>query len=258
MREPQPSLIKLTRSRKGSLVLQWRDDDSGEWQKLIRGLAETQVIQVLHLSVFHAAHYFAPPVYSQSRIVTMSSFNFKLSLIVSACLHGLLVSSMVSNGRPAHGLIGYGISMYKPLCALTCRDVLSTSILTCSEPMDMSDMGMDMGSDTSLECYATDDAFLDTLAYCLSTHCQDVTVWELEKYWNRNVVGNQRNQPIPKATYQQTVAKMTTKPTDTLVIGEALNKTMIVSHEDYEASYNAQGVFEKMEDNHEKYGCLSA
>lgn len=124
--------------------------------------------------------------------------------------------------------------------------------------MDMSDMGMDMGSDTSPKCYATDDAFLDTLAYCLSTHCQDVTVWELEKYWNRNVVGTQRNQPIPKATYQQTVAKMTTKPTDTLVIGQDLNKTMIVSHEDYEASYNAQGVFEKMEDNHEKYGCLSA
>ncbi|MCJ1265028.1 hypothetical protein MMC22_004903 [Lobaria immixta] len=187
------------------------------------------------------------------------SSSFKLSIIiVSACLHGLLVSS--STGRPGHGLIGYGISMYHPLCAFACRDVLSSSILNCSEPMDMSemgmDMGMDMGSDTSPECYATDSIFLETLAYCMSTHCQDVAVWALEKYWNMNVAGNQLHQPIPKATYQQTLANMTTEPTDTLVMGESLNKTMIVPYEDYEASYNAQGVFEEMEENHEKYGIV--
>ena len=169
-----------------------------------------------------------------------------------------MVTSMVSGGRPGHGLIGFGITMYKPLCAFTCRDVLSSSMLNCSVPMDMAEMEMDMDSATSPECYSTDDAFLDTLAYCMSTRCQDVAVWELEKYWRMNVAGTQLNQPIPKANYQQTLASITTEPTDTLVIGGDLNKTMIISHEDYEASHNAHGVFEKMEVTHETYGCVSA
>lgn len=186
--------------------------------------------------------------------------SFKLSTIVAACLHVLLVSSMVSAGRPGHGLIGYGISMYNPLCAYTCRDVLSSSTLKCSEPMDMSGgmgMEMDMG-DTSPECYATDDAFLETLAYCMSTHCQNVALWRLEKYWIMNVAGTQPNQPAPKATYQQTLAKITSRPTNTLVVGENLNQTMITSDKDYAASYNAHGVFEETERNHETYGLVLA
>lgn len=168
-----------------------------------------------------------------------------------------MVSSM-STGRPGHGLIGYGISVYKPLCAYTCRDVLSTSMLKCSVPMDEAEMDMEMDSATSPECYSTDDTFLETLAYCMSTHCQDITVWELEKYSRTNVAGTQPNQPVPKANYQQTLAHITTAPTVTLVLGEDLNKTMIISHEDYEASHNAHGVYEKMEVTHETYGCVSA
>ena len=163
----------------------------------------------------------------------------------------------MSPGRPNHGLIGYGISMYKPRCAYACRDVLSSSTLNCSEHMHMSEgMEMHMGSETSPECYAGDDAFLQTLAYCMSTHCQNVAVWRLERYWNMNVVGKQAAQPLPKATYQQTLANMTTNPVSPVVMGEDLNQAMMVSDEDYLGSYNAQGVFEQMERNHETYGCV--
>ncbi len=179
----------------------------------------------------------------------------KLSIILAACLHSVLVLSMVSSGRDGHGLIGYGISMYKPLCAYTCRDVLSSSTLDCSEHMHMShDMHMGMGASTSPECYATDDAFLSSLAYCISTHCHNVSVWELEKYWTMNVAGKQPDQPLPKATYQQTLANITAAPKDTLIMSEDLNRTMIVPNEDYQSSFNAQGLFEKMERRHETYG----
>ena len=191
----------------------------------------------------------------QSLSINMSSL--KQIIISLLPFHVLLVSSMVSIGRDGRGLIGYGIQMYNPLCAYTCRDVLSTSMLNCSETMDMSaSMGMEMGSETSPECYATDDAFLDTLAYCMSTRCRDVPVWHLEEYWIMNVAGHLPTQPLPKATYQQTLANMTFKPIKTLVSGEDLNHTMIVADEDYQASYNAQGVFEKMEQHHETYGCV--
>ena len=73
-----------------------------------------------------------------------------------------------------------------------------------------------------------------------------------------NVAGTQPNQPDPKATYQQTLANITTEPTDTLVVSEDLNKSMIISDEDFEASYNVHGLFEEMESNHETYGCVSA
>ncbi|KAL9009203.1 MAG: hypothetical protein Q9173_005751 [Seirophora scorigena] len=185
--------------------------------------------------------------------------NTILSVFVSVWIHALLVISHVSTGRDGHGLIGYGISMYKPLCAFVCRDVLSTSKLNCSEHSHMSDgmsVDMHMGSETSPSCYATDDAFLRTLAYCISNHCQDEATWDLERYWSLNVAGKQPDQPLPKATYQETLAEITSNPTETLVLGEELNQTMAVSEEDYEMSYNAQGLFEKMEVNHETYGII--
>ncbi|KAL8812217.1 MAG: hypothetical protein Q9223_001540 [Gallowayella weberi] len=168
---------------------------------------------------------------------------------------------MVSSGRDGHGLIGYGISMYNPLCAYSCRAVLSSSTLNCSEHAHMHEgmvmRRMDMGSEvvTSPDCYAADDAFLDTLAYCISTHCDDVPVWDLEKYWSMNVAGTQPGQPLPKATYQQTLAGIATNPTDTLVAGKDLTHAMIISDEDYQENYNAQAIFEIMEDTHERYGC---
>lgn len=120
------------------------------------------------------------------------------------------------------------------------------------------DMGMEMDSETSPECYATDDAFLETLAYCMSVRCDDVPAWDLEKYWNMNVAGRLSHQPVPKATYQQTLTRLTKKPTDTLLPTEDLNRTMLISDDDYEGSYNAQDVFEKMEDSHSTYGYVSA
>lgn len=183
--------------------------------------------------------------------------NIRPSIFLSICIHTLLVMSHVTTGRDGHGLIGYGISMYKPLCAYVCRDLLSTSMLNCSETMDMSggmSMHMHGASETSPDCYATDDAFLGTLAYCISTHCQGTAIYELERYWSLNVAGRQPDQPLPKASYQETLAGITLEPTETLVVGEELNQTMLVSDEDYEMSYNAQAIFEKMEVNHETYG----
>ncbi|KAL8764708.1 MAG: hypothetical protein Q9209_007919 [Squamulea sp. 1 TL-2023] len=189
----------------------------------------------------------------------MASFN--LSALVSIFLHFLVVSSHVSTGRAGHGLIGYGISMYYPLCAYTCRAVLSASQLNCSELTHTHEgmvmkREMGMSIETSPECYASDPNFLQTLAYCMSSHCQGVAVWDLEKYWYLNVAGRQPNQPVPKATYQQTAADILTQPKVTLVAGEALNQTMVISDEDYQASYNAQRMFEKMENNHERHGIV--
>ncbi|QDS72601.1 hypothetical protein FKW77_001484 [Venturia effusa] len=163
----------------------------------------------------------------------------------------------VSTGRAGHGLIGFGIEMYNPGCAYACRAVLSTSPLNCSAHHSMSMPGMDMhmGAETEPECYATDDAFLQSLAYCISTRCQDTPAWELERYWKMNVAGRAQVQPDPKETYQQALEKAGT-PTETLVSGDPLNQTSRISDDDYISNYNALVIFEEMETLHEKYGIV--
>ena len=86
--------------------------------------------------------------------------------------------------------------MYKPPCAFSCRSIISGAMLNCSVMEGGEDSmagmaGMDMGAEftTSPECYATDDSFLQTLAYCMSTHCSGVSEWKLEQYWVINVAG---------------------------------------------------------------------
>jgi hypothetical protein len=161
---------------------------------------------------------------------------------------------MTSGGRRGHGLIGYGITMYEPPCAFACRDTISSSVLNCSmEDMEMD--GMDMGGGgTEPECYATDDTFLQTMAWCISTHCQDVTAWKLEKYWRMNIAGRAAVQPDPKYTYQQALSRVTEPPTDVLVSGDPLNKTSLVDEDAYTANYNADINFEAQENTHERYG----
>jgi hypothetical protein len=117
--------------------------------------------------------------------------------------------------------------------------------------------GMDMmmmDAETTPECYATDDAFLQTLAWCMSTHCKDVPVWSLEEYWKMNVAGRMEVQPDPKDTYQETLAKMKVAPTETLVNGNPLNKTSLISEDDYLSNLNSLAGFEDSEIKHERYG----
>jgi hypothetical protein len=53
----------------------------------------------------------------------------------------------------------------------------------------MPGMAMMMDGETEPECYATDDFFLQSLAYCISTRCPTTPAWELERYWKMNVAG---------------------------------------------------------------------
>lgn len=162
----------------------------------------------------------------------------------------------LNNKRNNHGLIGYGINMYKPNCAFSCRAAISSCTLNCSTMMEMDGMDMSMDEmmmETSTECYATDDAFLQTMAYCISQKCGAVQQWELEKYWKDNLPGSGAVQPAPKWTYQEALSKISSPPNQTVVGGDPLNKTMLVSEDDWLANWNAQGSFEEAEGKHEKY-----
>ena len=176
---------------------------------------------------------------------------------ISLCLNAWLVDGMNMMGRPGHGFLGYGIEMYKPLCATACRDPIASTMLMCSEPMDDSDMAsMDMGPETSPECYATDVAFLQTIAYCVSKHCEGTSVWEIEKWWNMNVPGRLPVQPVPKETYQRTLDKVSLSPPHRTFTedDEELMEPSLVDEELWLATWNGDGHFEAGEQRNSRYG----
>ncbi|KIV83755.1 hypothetical protein PV11_05750 [Exophiala sideris] len=173
-----------------------------------------------------------------ARLIAISTF-----VHISLC--------MTSAGRSGHGLIGYGINMYFPNCCTSCRDVLSASRLHCSDFMDVDGMaGMDMTSSdftTSAECYATDDAFLQSMAVCISQRCPtdpsrgDLKDWQIEQWWQ---------------SYEESLAKVKDIPTETIVSGDPLNHAMLVSDDDYQSNWNANNAFENGEDLHERYALV--
>ncbi|KAF4835787.1 Ferric/cupric reductase transmembrane component B [Colletotrichum tropicale] len=159
------------------------------------------------------------------------------------------------------GLVGYGITMYKPPCAFACRDAISGATLNCSttgsDDMDgMSGMSMSGMVMTDPSCYATDDAFLQTLAWCVSTRCKNMPTWKLEKFWQENVAGTEAVQPDPKETYQQALEKIDGTPTALYDATGSLNQTSLVSEGLWFAAYNTDTIFENQESQQEGFGLI--
>ncbi|KAF1940309.1 ferric reductase-like protein transmembrane component 4 [Clathrospora elynae] len=172
----------------------------------------------------------------------------------------VLAMDMGTATRPGHGLIGYGITVYQPPCAFACRDAISGATLNCSTIMEMPEMdGMDMGEEMAMtdpDCYATDDVFLQTLAYCVHSQCKDIPIWQIEKFWIANVAGTLVVQPDPKETYQEALAKVEGTPSAVYNETGTLNETSVVSQELWFAAYNTDATFAHQESMQERYALV--
>ncbi|KAK1993965.1 ferric reductase transmembrane component 4 [Colletotrichum falcatum] len=170
-------------------------------------------------------------------------------------------------GEIGRGLIGYGITMYQPLCAYSCRVVLSSSALNCST-MEVTG-GLPMFQ-TSPECFAIDSAFMTSLALCLQSRCVEMPAWEIENYWHKTEAGIRNSHrrldepgvyvvakpPAPNWTYQQALAQVQGNVTSILTKGARLYQTSLVDDFQYQLQYDTMEMFERMEINHEKYGLV--
>ncbi|KAF2873527.1 ferric reductase like transmembrane component-domain-containing protein [Massariosphaeria phaeospora] len=180
-----------------------------------------------------------------------------VSLTTLAVLVGPALAH-VSSGREGKGFIGYGITMYDPVCAYACRDTVSAWMLDCGDAGSgghSHHSAMEMETPSPL-CYATNDPFLQTLAWCISTHCKDVPISKLEQYWELNVAGRQSEQPSPKYSYQTALAMVTEPPTTVVDPEEILDVTSLVDEESYLGSYNGDWVFEIIETTSTRYSLV--
>jgi hypothetical protein len=149
-----------------------------------------------------------------------------------------------------HGLIGYGITMYKPACASACQAV-TPLMLDCDHTMMKR---MDMGMESpAMDCIATNLPYLQTVAYCIYTHCQGVPLDTMEEWWEKSVVGSMANQPSPMYTYAETLSTIKTAPNISQGDG-MLMKAVVVDEDTYVANWKIMDTFEWIEGNHSRYG----
>lgn len=166
----------------------------------------------------------------------------------------ILLLSLICPVYSANGFVGYGISMYKPPCAHVCRSSI-TNPLNCSTNSN-DDMGITWIIEKSPEpdCYATNDAFLQTLAYCIYSHCRTESNSTLQRYWEMNVAGSEKDQPLPNQAYQQALQNIGFRPNITANASTALESASLVSEELYKLNWRTLTVFEEVEATHEKFG----
>jgi hypothetical protein len=107
--------------------------------------------------------------------------------------------------------------------------------------------------DPSPECYANNEPFQQTLAYCISTRCEDVELWEIEQYWYNFVAGRMPEQPRPKKSYAMVLHDMAEPPNSTIPADEVMTEAGLVPYEDWLANYNGDAGFEANETKHTRY-----
>ncbi|KAJ3023868.1 hypothetical protein HKX48_000054 [Thoreauomyces humboldtii] len=121
--------------------------------------------------------------------------------------------------------------------------------------MNMDDMtGMSMGM-TSPDCFAHDSAFLTTLAYCISSHCDSLQVptWKREKFWETQVTGDVN--VLPKWSYsvaleQVNNASLAVYDPDSMT---SLNQTALLADSAYHHQSRFMLNFDYMEALQAKY-----
>jgi hypothetical protein len=143
----------------------------------------------------------------------------------------------------SHKFPGYGFSWSDPNCAFSCHNSISGAMLECTMPEKAGHMGP-----TPPDCYASDTAYLTTLAYCMKSHCDDdhVSTVEREKFWAFKFTGDPA--VAPKWDYSTSLAKVAEPPTiEYNSTTGVLNQTMLVPQEAYDMQHRFNTIFDYME-----------
>jgi len=170
----------------------------------------------------------------------------------------LLFSFLVHQSRAAHlesyQLPGYGFSWYDLVCGFACNSIISGATLVCTATEHSHGHSHGSGP-TSPDCYATDTAYLTTLAYCMSTHCDPLKepTWRREKFWSMRVTGDES--VLPKWAYTTALAEINAPPTAVYNASspDVLNQTVLVSQGSYEMQSNFMVMFDHIEGLQSRY-----
>jgi len=193
--------------------------------------------------------------------------------LLSLPLLAVLANAGRDTGRPGYGLVGYGITMYKPTCAYSCQKCFRRAPLECTDAASFSGSGMggmnmggmNMGGDgmpsnastkPSPACYAANRPYLSSVAWCIHQKCTDVLDWKIEKFWQYYVVNNLPSDPPPSLSYGAALALVTSPPTKVVNNSVVLNTTYLANEKTYRPIYAALDSQEAVEVQHEQFGLV--
>ena len=160
-----------------------------------------------------------------------------------------------------HGTIGYGINMFHPYCCSACSDSLAMVYLNCTTFSESNGadggmsmklrkrMDMDMAGTTSDECHATNRPYLETLAYCVQSHCdaEGISDRKQDSCFQRLAAGGVAVPSLANSL-------PTTAPTEELAEDAMwLNKTMLVNEVYWMADRGTIDEFETSEEYHVRF-----
>ena len=136
----------------------------------------------------------------------------------------------------------YHTALIRVSGAMACVRSIYGLMLSCST-MSNNTLGM-MQQTTSSECWATNEPYLTTLAYCMYVKCKDshVPASKLGWFWETEATGQSTAGQVligPKWTYAEALAQIQSPPTIELdANAEQLNVTSLVSEEVYQKQWN--------------------
>lgn len=170
----------------------------------------------------------------------------------------------------SHGFIGYGIDYYDPQCAFACIDSVSAPLNCTSEELvpepelrrreeeaETPEYPHGEGWNVTLEvtpaCQADNAFYLQTVAYCLKTRCDDLLVSKLEEFWEQQL---SKKKDGTQKSYIQVLDDIKETPTRLLNATEHLNYTGVLPDELYHVACNNIRGAVISEISHETYSLI--
>jgi hypothetical protein len=177
-------------------------------------------------------------------------------LISNTFAGAALVTLVAARSREFHGLIGLGTKLYDLPCGTACYDAIAFNPLVCTPKPDAHSHAHKNSKEptTPSSCFATDESFLTSLAWCIKQQCTNVEAWKIEKFWNQHAVTKRifPVPPVPVWTYQESLQHITEVPTRMMEKETLLNTTMNVNSQRYTLAWRATTGRQAMEMAHSK------
>jgi hypothetical protein len=131
----------------------------------------------------------------------------------------------------AYALTGFNDEQtnYDPLCAHACQRVLGTAMLSCSDVMDMGHDMMAISPMTSATCYASDEPYLTSMAWCIHIKCAEdhIRTSKIDSFWERKITGDAKTEA--KWSYAEALQHVFEPPKKVLGAHETLNFTALAN-----------------------------
>jgi hypothetical protein len=92
-------------------------------------------------------------------------------------------------------------------------------------------------------CYASDDAFLGSLAWCIHSRCNNLSLWQGEQWWATAATGD----PDVPPQYSFADALPQSEPNATVTKNSPLNVVSKVQDADYQHAWNTYAESDRVE-----------